>query len=537
MEKHGKLSFRIAGVFALFAVVTMAVAGLLTYFSQMNIYTRQNENNIKNVARYIESLIQADGIDFIHYTDYYKEHFKDADIPIDVEEYESYEREYYRLMAEHHPGRVLDTNITFDELDDEVKQAYFIYSHVYWLLTFEWAREDFNLPYTYFLVPDTDTRTVMYMVDGERSSRAEHLQFIEENPQYREYDQPQGDEAEYMYLGDTYLNADDEQHAVIWDTWITGKEQNGFVVWHNIWGDTYAYYVPVWMEGRELGLVVAEVNIADVNKEILHNTLRLVLVLFGVFAVALIGILIYINSRFIRRIVDLEKGVMEYTSHKNAEAIRQLDKDRQDDDEIGSLTGEIASMVTEIENHIRFLMMTSRELAEAKGDVQRMSDLAQKDALTGIRNRTAYEKEIEKTDRELAVGRDEFGIAMIDLNFLKRLNDTYGHEQGNEAIKKLCFIVCHVFEHSPVFRIGGDEFVVVLKGDDFRNRDALLLEFNGQLARLQTEADLQPWERVSAAVGIAAYDKTVDSSANDVVKRADTMMYERKKAMKALRTS
>ncbi|MBQ5534277.1 MAG: diguanylate cyclase [Lachnospiraceae bacterium] len=537
MEKHGKLSFRIAGGFALFAVVTMAVAGLLTYFSQMNIYTRQNENNIKDVARYIESLIQADGIDFIHYTDYYKEHFKDVDIPIDVEEYESYEREYYRLMAEHHPGRVLDVNITFDELDDEVKQAYFIYSHVYWLLTFEWAREDFNLPYTYFLVPDTDTRTVMYMVDGERSSRAGHLQFIEENPQYREYDQPQGDEAEYMYLGDTYLNEDDEQHAVIWDTWITGKEQNGFVVWHNIWGDTYSYYVPVWMEGRELGLVVAEVNIADVNKEILHNTLRLVLVLFGVFAVALIGILIYINSRFIRRIVDLENGVMEYTSHKNAEAIRQLDKDRQDDDEIGSLTGEIASMVTEIENHIRFLMMTSRELAEAKGDVQRMSDLAQKDALTGIRNRTAYEKEIEKTERELAVGRDEFGIAMIDLNFLKRLNDTYGHEQGNEAIKKLCFIVCHVFEHSPVFRIGGDEFVVVLKGDDFRNRDALLLEFNGQLARLQTEADLQPWERVSAAVGIAAYDKTVDSSANDVVKRADTMMYERKKAMKALRTS
>ena len=51
MEKHGKLSFRIAGGFALFAVVTMAVAGLLTYFSQMNIYTRQNEKNIKGVAR------------------------------------------------------------------------------------------------------------------------------------------------------------------------------------------------------------------------------------------------------------------------------------------------------------------------------------------------------------------------------------------------------------------------------------------------------------------------------------------------------
>jgi diguanylate cyclase (GGDEF)-like protein len=535
--KSGKLSLKLAGVFTIFAIVTMTLAGFITYFSQMNIYTRQCKNDIRNVAKYIESLIHADGKDFIYYTDYYKDHFKDVDIPIDVDEYESYEREYNRLMTEHHPGKVLDVNITFDELDDEVKEAYFIYSHVYWVLTFEWAREDFNLPYTYFLVPDTTTRTVMYMVDGERSSRAGHLEFIEENPQYKEFDQPQGEESEYMYLGDTYLNADDEQHAILWDTWTTGKEQDGFVVWHNIWGDTYSYYVPVWMDGRELGLVVAEVNIADVNKEILHNTIILVGILFVVLALSLIGTLIFVNRKYISRIESLEEGVKEYTSHKNAEIIRQLEANKKGDDEISSLASEIASMVSEIENHIRFLMMTSKELAEAKGDVERMSDLAQKDALTGIRNRTAYEKEVEKLAKGLAGGEDEFGIAMIDLNFLKRLNDTYGHEQGNAAIKKLCYIVCHVFEHSPVFRIGGDEFVVVLKGDDFRNRDALMMEFTEQLNRLQMIDDLDPWERVSAAVGVAIYDKTSDSSVDDVFKRADSMMYERKKAMKALRTN
>ena len=59
-----------------------------------------------------------------------------------------------------------------------------------------------------------------------------------------------------------------------------------------------------------------------------------------------------------------------------------------------------------------------------------------------------------------------FGIAMIDLNNLKVINDTYGYEEGNYAIKKLCEIVCSVFSHSLVFRIGGDEFVVILKGAD-----------------------------------------------------------------------
>lgn len=93
----------------------------------------------------------------------------------------------------------------------------------------------------------------------------------------------------------------------------------------------------------------------------------------------------------------------------------------------------------------------------------------------------------------------------LDLNFLKVINDTYGHEKGDISIKTICRIVCNVFDHSPVFRVGGDEFVVILMNEDLNN------------------------------VGYAVYEKGVDNTADDVFERADANMYADKAAQKAQR--
>ena len=85
------------------------------------------------------------------------------------------------------------------------------------------------------------------------------------------------------------------------------------------------------------------------------------------------------------------------------------------------------------------------------------------DALTKVRNKRAYDLEVQRVEQELRDGKTDVGIAMIDMNFLKRTNDIYGHEQGNASLQKLCQTICGVFKHSPVFRIGGDEFVVILE--------------------------------------------------------------------------
>ena len=163
------------------------------------------------------------------------------------------------------------------------------------------------------------------------------------------------------------------------------------------------------------------------------------------------------------------------------------------------------------------------------------SELAIKDALTGIRNKTGYDKEVEKVIKGLERGDTQFGVAIVDLNDLKKINDEYGHDKGNEAIKNLCRLVCTTFEHSPVFRIGGDEFAVILKGSDYDRVEELMGTFNERIDKISKDESLEFWDRASAAIGYALYTEGRDFVYEDVFKRADEAMYARKNEMKAAR--
>ena len=90
-------------------------------------------------------------------------------------------------------------------------------------------------------------------------------------------------------------------------------------------------------------------------------------------------------------------------------------------------------------------------------------------------------------------------------------------------------------KHSPLFRVGGDEFIAILKGYDYENIESLVEEFKKEVEHLSNDKSLEPWERTSAAIGYALYDEKLNSSYETVFHRADQAMYECKKAMKALR--
>ena len=92
-------------------------------------------------------------------------------------------------------------------------------------------------------------------------------------------------------------------------------------------------------------------------------------------------------------------------------------------------------------------------------------------------------------------------------------------------------MICHVFLHSPVFRIGGDEFVAILQHDDYRRRDELSEIFFKQSEAVTTLARNR-WEHVSVSMGIADYDPAADKTVQDVARRADRLMYENKRARK-----
>ena len=156
-------------------------------------------------------------------------------------------------------------------------------------------------------------------------------------------------------------------------------------------------------------------------------------------------------------------------------------------------------------------------------------DMANRDALTGVKNKHAYVNYEMQLDVQLETEEElEFAIVVCDINGLKQVNDEQGHNAGDAFIKDGCNIICRLFDHSPVFRIGGDEFVVILKGADYDNRLDLLKKLYNKMIENRREG------LVTLAYGMAEYCRNVDNRVQDVFERADNLMYANKNRFKNL---
>ena len=165
--------------------------------------------------------------------------------------------------------------------------------------------------------------------------------------------------------------------------------------------------------------------------------------------------------------------------------------------------------------------------------IEKEQEISNQDPLTGVKSRIFYDRKIAEIDEMIAKNKNliHFAICECDLNNLKLINDTYGHESGDLYIQKCCKVICSFFKYSPVFRIGGDEFVVILQNEDYNNCDELKERF---LSFLNNEAirDCVLTEKVSFAIGFSKFDTAVDKSVKDVFSRADKEMYLHKHELK-----
>lgn len=172
-------------------------------------------------------------------------------------------------------------------------------------------------------------------------------------------------------------------------------------------------------------------------------------------------------------------------------------------DEIGILTEGINSM--------------AGELKEYMGQI---NAAAYKDALTGVKNKNCYLDYIKTLDSS----DEEYAIVLFDINDLKILNDNYGHEVGDELIVLASKFIKNIFSDSDIFRIGGDEFVGILKSSDFAKREELMEQFAKEMS--SNRLDVKPFTVLSIASGIEVCGKGM--TFDDVFRKADEMMYQNK---------
>ena len=173
-------------------------------------------------------------------------------------------------------------------------------------------------------------------------------------------------------------------------------------------------------------------------------------------------------------------------------------------------------------------MAARRREAALESALSAAREFGMTDPLTGVKNKHAYIQWQERLDRQIGRGEaGSFAVVVCDINNLKSVNDVYGHAEGDDCIRRACTRICRTFAHSPVFRYGGDEFVVLLTGDDYERREELMRQIS----------ELSPEDRKKPGAGIAAgmveYREGAFRSLSEVFEQADEAMYERKKQMHA----
>jgi diguanylate cyclase (GGDEF)-like protein len=208
------------------------------------------------------------------------------------------------------------------------------------------------------------------------------------------------------------------------------------------------------------------------------------------------------------------------------EAAEQVDKGNFDvylpyneDDEIGRLTKSFKKLSGNMKAHINAL-----------------NEQVFIDSLTHVRNKGAFLIATEELQEQINNGSIDpnFALGEFDCDGLKRINDEYGHDKGDIYLKKACRTISDVFKRSPVYRVGGDEFFIILKNEDFHNLKFLLERFDVVVNEINASADA-PWEQVWLSKGFAIYDPAEDNLVQKIMQRADKLMYENKRESKMSR--
>ena len=382
--------------------------------------------------------------------------------------------------------------------------------------------EDFDIHYLYIVkpLPDSNNPGMMNIISADTA-------------------EGRATDPDGYYLGYIIYEAYENSELELYQQAL---EKNEISYYKNFstWGYDYTAAKPlINSKGEHFALLCVDIEVQDVERAIMTYTVMVItsIVVLGIIFTMLF--IFWMNRNVTEPIYKLEKSVGEFakSSHEMVDPnlLSYNDPQIHSLNEVESLSDAITQMASDIKTYASNILEAESQVEDMKNQVSYMDTVAYQDALTHVKNKAWYDNVEKRVNDDISKGDAEFGIVMADLNNLKKINDTYGHEHGNDYIFGACHKICVVYEHSPIFRIGGDEFVVLLENADFENREQLLSQIKSEFADTSSDEQRSPWRRYSVALGMAVYDKTTDREMNDVFKRADELMYKDKVESKMAR--
>ena len=307
------------------------------------------------------------------------------------------------------------------------------------------------------------------------------------------------------------------------------------------WGWLCSAYVPIYDADGEL---VCHVG-CDISMEEVYYERRLNLSFMISSALICMLIFFILASIFVRRTIVQPMKVLSREMKRFSPAEKRgyeesgvISIDSISSAEFGEIYEDIRTQQMSIVDYINSINEIQRDKERAEYEaknkekvIDEISMEAFKDPLTSVGNKNAYNKRVKEIEEKLKAGDYEFAIVMVDVNGLKKINDNHGHSCGDIYLQGCCHFICEVFKRSPVFRIGGDEFVAILHGEDYEDREEKVKELRAEFENSFNNSDTPDWLRYSAAVGMAINDQEGDT-VETVFKRADDNMYAEKTKFK-----
>ena len=337
-----------------------------------------------------------------------------------------------------------------------------------------------------------------------------------------------------MHLGDGEVGWYDSKTAQKFRDILKGNKEAS-IVNESEWGTDYTLARPlVNSNGEHYGLLCADISIDEINKTVYHNIYISIGIIVGFGALFIALLFWWLHKNVTKPLKLLESSVTSFayssTGTRNPDELLFEPPVIRSKNEVEALSRAVKKLSVDMRDYVKGIVAAEDEARDLQEHVSEMNVIAYRDALTHVENKAAYEEKRLQLMQDIADDVAEFAIAMVDVNYLKNINDLYGHEHGDEYLIGACRIICDVFAHSPVYRIGGDEFLVVLQTRDYENRRKLLSEIKKAFAESAKDTSLPAWNRYSAAIGMSVWAPGDD--VDTVFSRADQKMYEEKAKMK-----
>lgn len=284
------------------------------------------------------------------------------------------------------------------------------------------------------------------------------------------------------------------------------------------WGEYYSAYCPVFSsDGKVAAIVACDCSAAWYHKELATNVASIIIIT-GISTIISIALALLINSRITRRFnillhdtnelqADVD-SLIETINMPKEFVIEESPDTEQKGDQILELRGRVNLMQRELRTYLEYT-----------------KTLAYIDPLTGLGNRTAYKERVKEFDSNLSHD-NPLTIIVFDINGLKTINDTYGHDLGDKSIIEAGNRIKDVFGSKVSYRIGGDEMVVIIENNNIDEIKILLDRFDSNMKTFNERKEL-PFN-LALAKGCATFDPNIDSSFNDIFNRADGLMYQNK---------